>query len=226
MAASYPTSVKTFSAFNAGDTIQDTHIEDAYDELVALEQALLSTGLAHNLFPDATANNRDLGTSAKQWRDLYLARGIQFPATQNPSSDANLLDDYEEGTWTPTLGELSGQSGQAYSVQVGRYVKIGKQVFVQGRITLSTLGTITNDAQIQGLPFTSESTTNLWSTATIWWAAMTSSLVYAVGIQQPGTTVINLYRATAASATLGVFVQADFANTSDLIFSCVYRAAN
>jgi len=35
---------------------------------------------------------------------MNLAGGqIKFPATQNSSADANTLDDYEEGTWTPTL---------------------------------------------------------------------------------------------------------------------------
>jgi hypothetical protein len=80
--------------------------------------------------------------------------GITFPATQSDSSNANTLDDYEEGTWTPVIGGSTSTSGQSYSVQVGRYTKIGQQVTVTFRAALSNKGTMTGTyAQIQGLPF-------------------------------------------------------------------------
>jgi hypothetical protein len=50
---------------------------------------------------------------------------IQFPATQNASANANTLDDYEEGTWTPAFTTVTGVS---YSEQFGRYTKVGKVV--------------------------------------------------------------------------------------------------
>lgn len=71
MAASYPTSAKSFTAINDGDVVSDEMFEEAYDEITAIEQALVSTGLAHDLFPDATT--RTLGTAAKPWGDTYLA---------------------------------------------------------------------------------------------------------------------------------------------------------
>jgi hypothetical protein len=51
---------------------------------------------------------------------------IKFPATQNASAGANTLDDYEEGTWTPSIGGTA-----TYSFQVGRYTKIGNMVAIQ-----------------------------------------------------------------------------------------------
>jgi len=51
--------------------------------------------------------------------------GITFPATQSASSDANTLDDYEEGTWTPT----SPGGGYVFSTVSGKYTKIGNRVF-------------------------------------------------------------------------------------------------
>jgi hypothetical protein len=53
---------------------------------------------------------------------------IQFPATQVASANANNLDDYEEGTWTPvvSVGSING-AGKAY---VGRYTKIGRAVTI------------------------------------------------------------------------------------------------
>jgi hypothetical protein len=61
---------------------------------------------------------------------------IQFPATQNASSNANTLDDYEEGTWAPNLRFNGGQSGNfTFSQNEGVYVKVGRLVHVQGWIT-------------------------------------------------------------------------------------------
>ena len=73
--------------------------------------------------------------------------GITFPATQSASSDANTLDDYEEGTWTPTVGGTA-----TYSTQTGSYTKIGRQVTVNFEITITTLGT-GSTTTISGLPF-------------------------------------------------------------------------
>ena len=79
---------------------------------------------------------------------------IKFPSSQNASSDANTLDDYEEGTWTPVIGGEGGQSGQSYSGQTGYYTKIGRIVTVTFRVVLTNKGTITGNAAIKGLPFT------------------------------------------------------------------------
>jgi hypothetical protein len=79
--------------------------------------------------------------------------GITFPGTQNQSSNANTLDDYEEGSWTPTLIFGSSSTGITYIYQSGNYVKIGRQVTVWATIYLSSKGSATGDAQFSGLPF-------------------------------------------------------------------------
>ena len=53
--------------------------------------------------------------------------GITFPATQSASSDANTLDDYEEGTWTPALAGEGGGSN-TFTNKYGYYTKIGRLV--------------------------------------------------------------------------------------------------
>lgn len=68
MAASYPSSAKTYTTKTTGDTIAASHINDLQDEVTALEQALLSSGLAHNVFPSGT---RTLGTSSAFWDKVY-----------------------------------------------------------------------------------------------------------------------------------------------------------
>ena len=82
--------------------------------------------------------------------------GITFPATQSASSDANTLDDYEEGTWTPSYLP-SGSGSITHNTQVGRYIKIGQSVFCTVEISTNSVTSLTGNMQISGLPFTSRS---------------------------------------------------------------------
>lgn len=91
---------------------------------------------------------------------LNLTGGqIQFPATQAPSSDANTLDDYEEGTFTPTIAG-SGTSGTGtYTTQIGRYTKIGRKVHFNIALTWTNLTGASGILVINGLPFASANVT-------------------------------------------------------------------
>lgn len=73
---------------------------------------------------------------------------IKFPATQNASADANTLDDYEEGNWTPSVG-----GSATYTTQIGTYTKIGRLVFIRCLLTINSIGT-GSTGTISGLPFT------------------------------------------------------------------------
>ena len=76
--------------------------------------------------------------------------GVSFPAAQSASTDANTLDDYEEGTWTPGQGSLTVVGAFSSS---GTYVKIGKAVFFNGNVAGATsIAAVTNDT-ITDLPF-------------------------------------------------------------------------
>jgi hypothetical protein len=72
---------------------------------------------------------------------------ITFPATASASSDANTLDDYEEGTWTPSIGGTA-----TYYTQAGRYVKIGRIVLVNFQCEINVRGTGSTTI-MTGLPF-------------------------------------------------------------------------
>jgi hypothetical protein len=74
---------------------------------------------------------------------------VKFPAVQNPSSDANTLDDYEEGTWTPT--DASG-AGLTFTTPFGIYEKIGRLVVARGCATWPSTANAAA-ATIGGLPF-------------------------------------------------------------------------
>jgi len=82
--------------------------------------------------------------------------GITFPATDSPSSNANTLDDYEEGTWTPD--DQSGAS-LSFTIYNATYTKVGRLVQIQASITYPSTASIL-DAQIGGLPFNSASGTD------------------------------------------------------------------
>ena len=85
-------------------------------------------------FDATTANALTLDSSGV----LVLGQGqIRFPATQVPSSNVNTLDDYEEGTYTPTLGGASSNPTVTYTIQTGVYTKIGNLVHVCARVAIS-----------------------------------------------------------------------------------------
>jgi hypothetical protein len=80
--------------------------------------------------------------------------GITFPATQSASSDANTLDDYEEGTWTPAFFGTVTAGSPTYSTRAATYTKVGRAVSVMCYINMSNKGGMAGNLQISGLPFT------------------------------------------------------------------------
>ena len=78
--------------------------------------------------------------------------GITFPATQSGSTNANTLDDYEEGTWTPGL-ESAGGSLTTVVNGTGYYIKVGNVITIMCRPVITTNGTGSSYLRITGLPF-------------------------------------------------------------------------
>jgi hypothetical protein len=98
----------------------------------------------------ANTGNLVIGTAGK---------GIDFSADPSAAGmTSELLDDYEEGTWTPAL-TAAGISGATYSVQTGQYTKVGNRVMVSCKVTLSALTSGgTNYLRVTGLPFAAAQT--------------------------------------------------------------------
>ena len=95
---------------------------------------------------------------------------MTFPATQSASADANTLDDYEEGTFTPTFTfSTPGDLDIAYSQQVGVYTKVGNRVDIMFNLRTSTFthSSASGNLAIKTLPFTSRSLTNYAETGAI-----------------------------------------------------------
>ena len=89
--------------------------------------------------------------------------GITFPATQVASSDANTLDDYEEGEFTPTIGGISTAGTGTYSGQKGKYTKIGNRCLFQIWLDWTNISGAGGSMVVRGLPFTSSGGTYVYN---------------------------------------------------------------
>jgi hypothetical protein len=104
----------------------------------------------------AAAGNISLSSAGATTMSLSSVAGISFPASQNASSDANTLDDYEEGTFTPTLTGSSSNPSYTASTASGKYTKIGRIVHFNFLIIITAVASQgTGNIQISGFPFAS-----------------------------------------------------------------------
>ena len=97
----------------------------------------------------ASNNTYDLGTSSDRWRKVYT-NGILF---NGDTAAANTLDDYEEGTFTPTMTFDTHQSNPAGTF-TAQYQKVGNIVHFHARFALSSEGSGINSIHLSNLPFT------------------------------------------------------------------------
>jgi hypothetical protein len=142
---------------------------------------------------------------------------IKFPATQVPSADVNTLDDYEEGTFTPSLVFGVGSTGMTYSSQLGKYTKVGRQVTIEIKIVLTAKGSSTGPATITGLPFGTGAAPNAAG------AFMGGNLV---------TVAMPCFLLSASSGNISLFdftgstwvslSDTDFGNTSEIYLGTTY----
>jgi hypothetical protein len=110
-------------------------------------------GTTGKLIQKSTAGVTDAG--------FLTANGLTFPSVQVSSADANTLDDYEEGTWTPvftSLDILNGDITLTYATlpNTGLYRKIGAVVYVSFVINTNSLtvtGPTSSELYIEGLPY-------------------------------------------------------------------------
>jgi hypothetical protein len=148
--------------------------------------------------------------------------GITFPATQSASSDANTLDDYEEGTFTPTTVGTTIAGAGTYTAQTARYTKIGRMVHVAGFIT-TTAHTGTGNMRLGGLPFTSANITGINPVQMIDYGslAVPANSIPALELLENTTTAAFISLTTAATGTAALAMDVGCA----LYFNLTYEAA-
>jgi hypothetical protein len=151
-ATSYTTTNRGFITINADQNWTDS----AQGTRIAFATTTTGTASAatERMRIDSSGNVLIGITSARaNAGDVQVSKGISFPATQSAQSDANTLDDYEEGTWTGTIKGLTTDPTTPVTA-TGSYTKIGRLVFA--RITYSNITTTgaSGDFYVTGLPFT------------------------------------------------------------------------
>jgi hypothetical protein len=149
---------------------------------------------------------------------------IAFPSTQNPSGNANTLDDYEEGTWTPTIKFGGASTGITYgAANLGRYTKVGRLVTASCICTLTNKGSATGSATLEGLPFGAINDT-IYGGAAVGYATGFSGITGAVlAIVQPATARLLLMHSNNGTSTS--LSNANLGNTSAIYLTVSYDAA-
>jgi hypothetical protein len=151
--------------------------------------------------------------------------GITFPSGDTHySSNANTLDDYEEGTWTPFInfGGVSGIS--AYNAQNGTYTKIGNMVTVRAYIAIGTKSGATGAATFGGMPFPTKIVgASDYHTAYMYISggAITGAPMCYIA---PNTNFANLGQTNGSTGYVTIN-QSNFANGTDFIFQATYLTA-
>jgi len=147
------------------------------------------------------------------------SNGLTF---NGDTAAANALDDYEEGTFTPTLEFGGGTTAIAYVVQLGKYTKVGNKVTCEVAITLSNKGTDTGDVSITGFPFTHVAAYR----AGVSFANVVSISFadFLQGFIEGGQTAVFLREVTNAGVTTALN-DTNFANNTTLYFSITYLSA-
>lgn len=167
---------------------------DSTNEIVIGANA---TGNGDNTTTIGSSSNDVTYLKGRVSLEMGLNRGqITFPLIANPSAYPQTLDDYEEGTFTPSFQATGATFG--YSVRTGAYVKIGGIVHFSLNINLSSIsGGVGASVQVTGLPFVKVAT-DTYETAAIYYEALNltqGGLDSCVGVltwMGSGNTYLNL----------------------------------
>ena len=151
--------------------------------------------------------------------------GITFPATQSASSDANTLDDYEEGTWTPGFAFGGGTTGMTYNAATGgRYTKIGRLVNVVGFLSFTNKGSSSGLATLTGLPFTPVGSGENGDAAVAFGYAENITYTGTLGMWA-GSIANPRFVASTSAAGITNLTETNFANNSTVVISYTYQAS-
>jgi hypothetical protein len=141
--------------------------------------------------------------------------GITFPATQSASSNANTLDDYERGAWSPSIG-----GSATYTSQIGQYVKIGNVVTCTFLITINVIGT-GSVTTLSGFPFAGVNAGLVQSGNVSYYGSIATSVTSLhFYLQNNGTTALFTGNAAAAT-TIGNVINV-FQNSATVYGSITY----
>ncbi len=153
---------------------------------------------------------------------------IVFPATQSASANANTLDDYEEGTWTPSWVGATTAGSCTYNTGAtnGAYVKIGQLVYVTFSLVATSTHSGTGVLLLRGLPFAVGSASGWGGSPSIgYWGSLAVSCNYISGYADAGNTGFSVMYTASAQGTITSSSTSFIQNNSHIIGTFVYRAS-
>jgi hypothetical protein len=183
-----PRVITSINDTNGNELFGITATASAVNELTVANAAtgnnpvISATGSDTNI--GITLTPKGTGNAVLTTGNLVVANGngIDFSATSGTGT-SELLDDYEEGTFTPTISGSTSAGAGTYSVQEGRYTKVGNLVYVTAVMTWSA-HTGTGNMRLSGLPFT---------------------VLNVVGLEPPLSLQVNDVALTALNVALATF---------------------
>jgi hypothetical protein len=187
---------------------------------------LYSTNGNVNIYPSSTLVGAfsSTGLAVTGLTDISAATSgqIKFPATQNASSNANTLDDYEEGTWTPA-GLLGSAGTSSTSSVVATYTKVGRLVSVACSFNF-TLGTGSGNFSVTGLPFAANSALVYTAISTGCENVGTLTKTIVGYVNPSNTNIILIFQPQDTGASV-IVTSGEMAATSTIRISATYFSA-
>ena len=206
-----------FFAGNGEGTTYRNKISTSISSNTGNQQLKFSVANGSTTFVDALTMNGNGNVALSGGTKNASGVGITFPATQVASSDANTLDDYEQGTFSPSVSGTTTAGTATYSNRIGRYTKIGNTVTVSVYMAWSG-HTGTGNMSLTDLPFTVVNVTNYFPSAALGYVqniALTA-LNIATAIANYNSTNLSVYQyptGGGASTTVPIDTAGEIAYT-------------
>lgn len=145
---------------------------------------------------------------------------VKFPSSQVASANANTLDDYTEGTWTPAITPATGFT---FSVQNGYFTKIGRNVCINGQLNLSAWpGASATTIAITGLPYAAANVANYNPAFNIFFSTLNTPSAGMQGLVLQNTSVMNLYVMPTVAASYTQMTITHIGNAANIFINGCY----
>ncbi|MEL0116433.1 MAG: hypothetical protein VW739_01830 [Pelagibacteraceae bacterium] len=195
----YNASAGTITAHPNGD---DLTVENNTESGISILSPDTSAGNIYFGSPSDTDNVRLFGyyNSGTPYMGIMTANSLRVRVDSDglkfnsDTAAANALDDYEEGTWTPTYVSSGGGESVSYDVQKAGYIKIGRFVHFQLQLGTTSISGGSGYIQIGGLPFANDGGTNGANAVSIGLAYGFATTITGGSSVQVGTTELIFYK--------------------------------
>ena len=179
---------------------------------------IIDTGYTSTGIEFRVGNVKKLTLNSSGNLEMNSGSGIDFSATAGTGT-SELLDDYEEGVWTPTVG-----GDATYHVQDGYYVKVGALVYVQGKIQVNVLGT-GSATTVSGLPFTAlnAALSSAGTGSSSYFGTIATNVTTLVPYVNNATATV-IFGSLGAAGGIMTGVTTVFQNSARVDFSLSYRS--